>query len=426
MSSRLSHFLRPLVFGVILLLVSLGGFVRGQDELPGNTEKAMEDDGKKYNTLLTRLLSGATAYDPNNKDHAEALDFGGRYVTYRYTWVSPKTEDFYSDLEKHITALRNTNKSPQQPEVAKAYVKAVSTHAREVLNMRRPPSNQARLNAARVLAKLADLGQGDLADTLLDVFTQEIARDGNKGGPRNDGVTYYALHGMRDLLSLPPIPEKPPIVSPERDKKIAEALVAFINKAPAFTKDTPKEERDGYRALRREAVRALAATRTGQPSKGLTLLRNMARDGLTPAPHIDESIEAAIGLARLRSEAAGKDYVPDYAAFQLAQYTDYFAKYYLQNRDASKGTELRPYRIYASRLMEAVEAMKAAEMKNEYVAKAIDECRKVLSPIEKGELVKTLDLEGWLSSHEPAKDRLFQNDANSTAKPANRDMKEEK
>ena len=160
---------------------------------------------------------------------------------------------------------------------------------------------------------------------------------------------------------------------------------------------------------------------------GMTLLRIMARDGFTPPPRIDESVEAAIGVARMRAtpELDGKDYQPEYAAFQLAQFTEYFVKYYLSNifdpKEKATSVEQRPYRIYAARMMEALEAMKAADVKNAYVAKAVDECRKLLAMVEKGEqVVKTLDLEEWLKNNPPPKQGLFQGVADSTVKPANR------
>jgi hypothetical protein len=344
-----------------------------------------------------------------------------------------KIDEVYHDFEAHLNAILKTNKTNQQ-EVANVYTKAVMVRAREVINFTAPGKKPdiVRVNAARVLAKLAELGQGELADALLDVFNQEIARDADPSGPkRNDGVIYYMLKGMRDLLALPvPMPPAKPALTPDREKKLAETLLTFIAKAPPFSKETPMEEIEGYRVVRREAVRGLAYCRApGMKDKerpGMTLLRIMARDGFTPPPRIDECVEAAIGVARMRAtpELDGKDYQPEYAAFQLAQFTDYFVKYYLSNifdpREKATSVEQRPYRIYAARMMEALEAMKAADVKNAYVAKAVDECRKLLVMVEKGEHPRTLELEDWLKNNPPPKQGLFQGIADSTVKPANR------
>jgi hypothetical protein len=434
---RLTPFLRP-VLGLfaILFAVSLAGFSHGQDDLPGNREEEIEKVFTKNRSVFMKMLRGDDPYDANNKAQQEILDSGAKYVTYRFTWVTiekdrGKVDEVHRDYEAQLQAIVR-NKTNQQ-DIANAYTKAVIVRAREVIalrsiNTRKP--DLARINAARVLAKLAELGQGELADALIDVFNQELARDADPTGPkRNDGVVYYVLHGMRDLLALP-VPAQPgkPVLTPEREKKLAETLQAFTAKAPPFSKDTPAEEIEGYRAMRREAVHGLAYCRApGMKDKerpAMTLLRIMARDGFLPEPRIDETAEAAIGLARLRPvpELDGTDYQPEYAAYQLAQYADYFVKYYLNNlsdpNDKKKFVEMRPYRIYASRMLEALEAMKA-DIKNEYVAKAIDECRKVLAPVEKGDVTKTLDLEDWLKTNPPPVQGLFKGVADSTAKPAN-------
>ncbi len=124
----------------------------------------------------------------------------------------------------------------------------------------------------------------------------------------------------------------------------------------------------------------------------------------------------------MRAEVDGKDYQPEYAAYQLAWFVDYFTKYYLENipnpADRTKKVEQRPYRIYASRLLETLETMKA-ETKNDYVAKVIDQCRLVLTGVEKGsDNVKTLDLEDWLMKNPSPKQGLFQGIADSTVKPS--------
>ena len=149
------------------------------------------------------------SFDPNNKVQVAILDSGAKYVTYRLTVPGYETErgkfdEIYRDFEAQFAAIRR-NKINQQ-EMANVYTKAVMVRAREVINFtpvgKKP--DIVRVNAARVLAKLAELGQGEMADVLLDIFNQEIARDAEPSGPkRNDGVVYYMLKGMRELLARP-------------------------------------------------------------------------------------------------------------------------------------------------------------------------------------------------------------------------------
>jgi hypothetical protein len=435
MPSRLSPLDRPLLgVSAVLIVAFFGGIASGQDELPGNSESAIEAaySAKTGRGQLQKLLRGDEIFDANNKAHTEALDIGARYVTYRFTWnsIEQKTsgiDGVHSDFETAHLKLILGNKQDQQA-IAKAYTKAVIVRAREVIALRSNNGRKpdiARLNAARVLAKLADLGQGELADALLDVFKQELARDSNPGGPkRNDGVVYYMLHGLRELLTPPPLtpPQPPPIpakLTPEQQKTIAETLTAFIAKAPEFSKDTPAEEIEGYRVLRREAVRALAYCRPteGKDAErpGMTLLRIMARDGFTPEPGVDECLEAALGVARMRADIDGKDFQADYAAHMLGEFVDWFAQYYLDKKDK----EPRPYKTYATRLSDALETMKA-ETKDPYVGKVVDEARKVLFPIEKGERLTTVSFSTWLENNPPGKEGLFQGVAESKVKPPNR------
>ncbi len=422
MSSRLSPGLRPLLgFFAIVCVISLGGFTRGQDELPGNNEEAIRKEfSGQRKQLFGKLLRGDEPFDANKKEHRDALDSGAKYIAYSLTWITNqndrgKIDAVLHELEDQVKLVK-ANKSPTQQDIANAYSKAMSMRASEVLKQTKPI---VRLNAARVLANVAELGQPEMADTLVDTFNQELAPDSK----RNDGVVYYLLRGMRELLAVPqPAPPAKPLLPPQAETKIATALLAFIAKAPNFSTDMPQEE-DGFCALRREAVHALAHSHARElKDKGITLLHVMARDGVTPSPHLDEGVEAALGVSRLRAEVDGKDYQPEYAAYQLAVFVDYFTRYYLANipnpADKTKKVEQRPYRIYASRMLESLEAMKA-ETKNDYVAKAIDQCRLVLTAVEKGaDNIKTLDLEEWLRANQPPKKELFQGVANSTVKPS--------
>ncbi len=121
--------------------------------------------------------------------------------------------------------------------------------ASEVL---KEPKPITRVNAARLLAKLAELGQPEMADALVNTFTQELALDSK----RNDGVVYYLLRGMRELLAIPPpAPPAKPLLPPQSETKVATALLAFIAKAPNISPETPQEEIDGYRAAPRGGPR---------------------------------------------------------------------------------------------------------------------------------------------------------------------------
>src|SRR5262249_53225855 len=141
------------------------------------------------------------------------------------------------------------------------------------------------------------------------------------------------------------------------------------------------EEVEGFRVLRREAVKALAQYRApsikDQARPALVLLKVVARDGFQPEPRMDERVEAAIGVARMKPDI-DQTYQREYAAQQLGLFVVDFA-YRYNTRDRA---EMKPWAVQAARLSDALEVMKA-ESKNPYVAKAVDDgIRLVLRRIE--------------------------------------------
>jgi hypothetical protein len=430
MSSRFSPLLRP-ALGLLTAAFALAllGPSRAQEGAPDISENALKEEYEKNRTLMNNLLRGTEAFAATNPKHVAAIDAAAKYSTYRFTLSAVdsepgKIDEVYRNFEEQQVKLIKNSKAATQPEVAKEYSKAIGVRAREVLNSDKAI---ARVNAARVLAKTAELGQGDLADVLLEVFEKEVAKP-RSGAPRsaerNDGVIYHTVRGMRELLAVPnPAPPAPPVLSADRELKLAQALIGFVTKPVKFASDTPKDEVEGYRSMRREAVRALAYCRApglkGKDRPGMVLLRVAASDGLTPEARVDERVEAAIGVARMRETFDGKEFQPEYAAYQLGAFVEYFGSYYAEHDPKKAEGEQRPFKVYAARLMDALEALKA-DTKNAYVAGVVDQSRKVLALMEEGKQVKTGDLGAWLDRNGPPKDSLFQGVADSTVKPANR------
>src|SRR5204862_5746738 len=127
--------------------------------------------------------------------------------------------------------------------------------------------------------------------------------------------------------------------SKERQEKVAQAVLEFLNRRPGgLHANSPPEEVDGYRLLRREALRALAQTHA--PALGekyrpaLSLVRFVGNDArVAPPPRLDERLEAAIGLARMRP---AKEYQPDYAAYEIGRFVVEFGS--AANREITTST----------------------------------------------------------------------------------------
>jgi hypothetical protein len=244
----------------------------------------------------------------------------------------------------------------------------------EALGQALAPDDQsalAQVNLARVLARLAkDSGHVETADLLLKVLT--ATKQGLPNPKYVDGARYWALKGLKELLLRES--QKPPMaakMSAKLHEQIAEALVQFIERKPVLEKNAPEEELDGLRMVRREAVRALALLPeplfAGNPKAhtALALLRVLRKDKeLVPEPRLDEQLEAAVGLARLRADAKN-DYQPGYAAYHLAYFLKEVAERYALGKDKGE-----PWKVHGARLFDAFRAMQAA-FPNDAAVKAV-------------------------------------------------------
>ena len=226
-----------------------------------------------------------------------------------------------------------------------------------------------------------------------------------------------ALPFLADRLS----PRKPPLLSPEVEEQCVLKLIAFIQQQPPHPASASREEIEGFKVLRREAVKALAEYRSpsikDKARPALVLLKVVARDGFQPEPRLDERVEAAIGVARM-NPASDLTYQPEYAAQQLGLFVVDFAVRY-NTRDRA---ELRPWAVQAARLSDALEAMKAGS-KSPYVAKAVDDgIKQVLRRIEAKSDVNANDLTSYnsLLSKPPALGQLFGGVEGTTVPPPNR------
>src|SRR5262249_53482498 len=147
-------------------------------------------------------------------------------------------KEYESDVEAIVRGKEKTK------DLARLFSQKVVEHGKKVLDT---PMPLVQVNMARVLARTADLGHPELADALVEIV----------GDARyNDGVKYYALQGLRNLLARTTNPTQ--FLTPPREEKVAQALIAFIKRKVGISPITPPDELEGMRVIRREAVRALA------------------------------------------------------------------------------------------------------------------------------------------------------------------------
>ncbi len=372
---------------------------------------------EKYNAgprnLALGFLKGARV-DSNDRSHQEAIDLFAKTLTYgvylqkldTHTNAIAKDFDLLSNaIDKDILKARDAQSMQTFSEIFRDKVRI---HALEVIQFKdaRPIH---KLHNARVLAEIAKLGQPDLAATFITVL---------KDPQQTAAVHYYMLKGLTTLI---------PNLPPPLQAKCAVALVEFLEQKKALPKNATQEEIDGYRVLRREAVRALAKTRTpaidDKVRPALVLARFAGNDvSIQPPPRIDERIEAAIGLAHMQAPPKDRQYQADYAAGQIAKCLGAFAQEAsseLSNREANKDTRLHPWRILAATLKEALDDLKKHNEKNQYVDKIADRGVRVLNQVIKGDLVNRNELPWWSSpDSDPPSKELFQGSPDSVVKPA--------
>jgi hypothetical protein len=399
-------------------LLALIGSVAAQSPSLNDGSDALEKKYREHRRLIGFLLQGEGQLDPAqpNPTQLEAIDIAAKWATYPFILEGLESTPgqiekvFHTRLETDLTyLLRNKERTV---EAAKEYGKRVREHAMEVI--RYPGAKPiAQVNAARVLARMSELGQPELVDKLVELV-------GDK--QLNGGAKYYAFRGLRDMLAQRT--EDGPIVDKPRIAKAAAAVVEFLQQRPPVDPNlATREEIEGFRLLRREALRTLAQART--PALGgkttppvLVLARFAGNDkSISPLPRLDERLEAAIGLARLRPSKEAGLFQPDYAVWQIGQFIEVWGKTANDNREKKDRERLRPWKIDAARLSEVLDALKAEVKDDRYVADSVRVANRILAAVSKGNVATAGDL-AWFDSNKPPSQQLIKGDAKAVVDPA--------
>jgi hypothetical protein len=337
--------------------------------------------------------------------------------------------DLDNDL---VSAAKN---KPATDDFLKLFLKKLVEYSKRVLNPQQPAI--ARINAARVLARVAQTGDEGVADSVADALT-EVLKDTNQ----NDGVRYWACRGLQQVfapgiidsdLRMPPRALK----SKDSQARCTLALLEFIDRKLPAPSTLPPHEAEGYRVVRREAIHALALTQYPavlgeknalQGRTAQTLERVIRHDGFALEPRWDEELEAAIGLGWLKVELF-PDYQPDTGAQAIgAAVVDFARKYETEKIDRGATEDKtkfvdKGWKYYAARLTESLDALKADVAKNvkdkatvEYVNQVAQRCSDILRLIDTRGDTRPGDLDNWLRSNPPKSDTVYKGVADSKVK----------
>ncbi len=409
----------PLVVSATLAIVAGGARAQSLEEGWSQLDRPSSTAHGRFLNMLK-----GEKYNSDDKDQARAVDLVakrhayGVYLNHEKMMQPGEIEKAMKEFDGYIQSIVNAREREALQPLSDAFRDKVRLHAREVIEYKsaRPVH---KIHNARLLAKVAVLGQPELADTLIAVV---------KEPSQNDGVRYYSFRALATLLSQVQAGTSNPLLNKEQLAKCAEMLVDFLEQRKGPPKTAPIEEINGFRILRREAIRALAQIHTpainDKVRPALVLARFAGDDErIQPAPRIDERVEASIGLARMR---ANKDklYRPDYAAGQIAKCLGAFGQMANKERASKEVAATRPWRIEATLLKESLETLKAESGSDKYVAQVVDRAGQLLTDVVNGRDFSK-DLTWWTApENEPTSKELFQGSADSTVKPAERGVEE--
>ncbi|MFQ3651602.1 MAG: hypothetical protein SNJ75_14845, partial [Gemmataceae bacterium] len=341
--------LRCLSLGTLLLALTIG---HAQDAGRIDEETRLEALRKATKDTAAQLFKAALPFDPNNKQHREAVEVEAKLTTFPLIYRSneldpprpPSTPnpdfrparvitDTYGAAEAYLAKMANPKNRDNYGELPSAYSRALVRYARDVMLNGKPI---VTLNAARIFALVAAREPGQpykdwvesvlprlkngTAEEVLNIAADLLAMDPKKF---NDGARIYILRAAHDVLAMPP--QTPALFKAETAEKVVKAAMGVASRQVNFPKATPRGEVEGFKILRAEALRVVGQSplaRFKDVAPALLLARFAANDeSINPPPRTEEFLEAGIGLGnQIERAAANKDSTlqADYAALQLA------------------------------------------------------------------------------------------------------------
>ncbi|PWT80419.1 MAG: hypothetical protein C5B58_11680, partial [Acidobacteria bacterium] len=403
-------------------------------------DKPTADEVRRF----ARMVRGQEAAN------AQLLDKMSRWLLYRLTWVGVQEgreyggipaalEDLFGDMTKGTTGafprFGNTGGDPDEEaklklrrEYAGELRKAMTPHVRKMLQHK---DLVARVNAARVLHRFAELGDEEVSDDMIRILDNPN---------EHDGVRHWAIKGLREVFNhqIADPAFNQPQVPPARVQRMENGLLALTRwlksrmELPAeLVNNMTDTDKNAIRYVRREAMRTLAATRrpwavekaTGNqvrregPIADLLLQIMVADEGkVSPEPSWEERVEAAHDLC-LIDIRPGTNYQPDFAVQSMARFVAALGS--AANDDKSRSQERWKY--FASRLRAGSDILKANIDKlqpnvlpkpvTDYVKKALPQIESVSNNLYDAEKEPQApqNLNNWLNDNRAPTQELYRN-----------------
>jgi ribosomal protein S17E len=354
----------------VFLLGLVTGLVRSQDVKQLGAKTEIENKFNEKKKAFNELVAGTR--QPAKAD-ADIIDNAAKYFAYRVTWVasgsdSASMQKGIQEYEELITRMLQPGAAKNNQEFKKQFGKQLAARFKEVFDLDFSDNRLACVNAALMLPSLAKTKDEEVGD----FFTKLVAN------PKTaEPVRLYALKGMGEFFP----PRVPGLYDEPKDAKILKKRERDVNRVKALLEfidrkwDETQVEPAAASYIRREAVKALAdvqvpAVFVQKDKKGIVgvqgpaalgLLKVLANDGLAPEVAPTEKFEAAIGVCHLRA-GAFPDYQPDLGVYLTGKALADFVDLYLKDLSfirtkTGKSLSYVPYKIYAERFLQGLDAM---------------------------------------------------------------------
>lgn len=409
-------------FGIVALVIPMVAIA--QPLPPGGLAEILKERGANAE-VFNKMLRGELEYDSKNPSHAQAVDVNARFFAYRLTQPEFQAEPGKLDtVFKECESILKQFRARPRTAFNTNFLSRLLERSKEAL-----PNNVpiARINAVRMQAMIPTelgscdiLGQKTLPEQLMENFVNVVEK------APDDGMRLHALKGIRETykalrpLALVKKSSDRVALKPETEARVAEALVKIIETPRNYLPDAPAEITEGYRVIRREAIKALAQARVPMAgTKGRTafvLARMATANDIKPEPRFDERVEAAIGLLNMRPQANDPNEFnleADTYAFGVFL-VEFFQKFNTRNENDQE--KLLPWKIYAARINDGFDALKQ-EVKNPYVDEMATKIVAGLNDMEKTEKGTVPQLATFLQAKPPASLLIYKKIPGTEIKP---------
>lgn len=429
--------------GLCLMCMAVAGLVAQDIPLGEASFKDLQRKAGTARVALNELIKGTKVFNPKDAATIAAVEDVARYQIYSFTYPKnienktdkgPELNKQFLEAEQQMRAilLSDKNRLNTQALVDLYYGAIISNTA----TVAKTDNLVSRVNALRMMGSAASLlATRDEASLKAIVNIPTLIKTGDllldKVAPfvtkaPDEATRYYALRAVRETLKVNQLlrenlPAKS--LNPTKEAICLKAAAQLVTAPPAYALELPKNsaEMEGFRGLRREAIRALANASSPllpedfSPVYVLALCIN--DPGLNPEARLDEMAEAAAGMARMAPlDKNDADYSPEYTLVLIGRFIQKFAERY-STKGNSEFDKANSWKTQAARLTESLDFFRNRYPKNTFIQEMSLTYIDFLLAVEKGQTdFKAVNVEDKLNvwMRDPTKiKRFFKSKPNS-------------